>query len=577
MPEVDDDAPSLTVGQVIGIITRGRWWILLGVCVSTAAAIAAAYLLPVRFTSEATLLVVQQQVPQRYVTPTSTLSIADELQAMTQEVLSTKRLLELIEQFGLYAKEKQRLAPEEVIGLMRKNISIEPLEEAPGKRSNGADFNAFKISFSADKAILAREVTSQLTSLFIQENLKVRGEQATSTTNFLREHMDTAKKKLAEQEERLKEFKMQHLGELPEQQQGNLGILSAAQAELQSTTASMDRAQQQRVYLESLLNAYQRLADQRLADQRLVQQRLADHSVSTIAPSNPVDTPRVNDAIQLLESELERLQDSRTQLLRTLRERHPDVVAVDQEIAAKQAMLQKFMATKLAPAEPVHGLPATTGSAQKSPDGPAGIRNSAPIQGTPEDASIAQVKSQLEANRLEIENLSKDEKQIRASISEYQSRLNLTPVREQELTGILRDYELSKQEYSDLLGKEQQSQLATSLEKQEGGQKFRLAESPSLPTLPSSPKRVKIAFGGAGGGLLLGLVLAALAGIRNPTFHDDKEVIRRFSIPLVIGLPLLLTPAETRRRSWKRIFEWSAGSVVTVAVLVAEGYVYLHP
>src|ERR1700688_2779159 len=92
-----DDAPSLTVSQVVGIITRGRWWILLATCVSTAAAIAAAYLLPVRFTSEATLLVVQQQVPQRYVTPTSTLSIADELQAMTQEVLSTKRLFELIE------------------------------------------------------------------------------------------------------------------------------------------------------------------------------------------------------------------------------------------------------------------------------------------------------------------------------------------------------------------------------------------------------------------------------------------------------------------------------------------------
>jgi hypothetical protein len=43
----------------------------------------------------------------------------------------------------------------------------------------------------------------------------------------------------------------------------------------------------------------------------------------------------------------------------------------------------------------------------------------------------------LEANRVEMENLSNDEKQLKASLSQYQNRLNLTPVREQQLTGIL--------------------------------------------------------------------------------------------------------------------------------------------
>ena len=46
---------------------------------------------------------------------------------------------------------------------------------------------------------------------------------------------------------------------------------------------------------------------------------------------------------------------------------------------------------------------------------------------------------------------------------------------------------LLKQNYADLLGKKQQSQLATSLEKQQEGQQFRLVDSPSLPTVPSSP------------------------------------------------------------------------------------------
>jgi succinoglycan biosynthesis transport protein ExoP len=556
----DDDLLSLTFSQVIGIISRSRWLILLPICVSTAVAVAVAYLLPVRFTSEATLLVVQQQVPQRYVTPTSTLSIADELQAMTQEVLSRKRLLELIEQFGLYAKEKQHLAPEEVISLMRRNIYIEPLGVGPGGKSNGADFNAFIISFSTDKAMLAQEVTSRLTSLFVEANLKVRGEQATTTTNFLLEHMDAAKKKLEQQEERLKDFKMQHLGELPEQQQSNLAILNGAEAELQNTTASLDRSQQQRAYLQSLLSAYQ---------------RLASHAISTRAALKPSDPPHANDPIQELQGDLARLQSQRSQLLRTLRERHPDVIAIDQIISATQARLQSLK-TALA-ATPHQGTPATTGSAKGEQDAPAETWSSTSFQEAAEDASIAQVKSQLEANRLEMENLLKDENRQRAVIAEYQGRLNATPVREQELTAILRDYEISKQEYSDLLGKEQQSQLASSLEKQQGGQKFRLAEPPSLPTLPSSPKRLKIALGGAGGGLLFGLLLAVLAEMRNPTFHDDKEVSRRFPSPVVVGLPLLLTPAEARFRTWRRVFEWAAGSLMTAAVLVAEFYVYSHP
>src|ERR1044071_1413315 len=86
-----EDAPGATLSQVKGIVTRGRWWILLATCATTIVSITIAYLLPARFTSEATLLVVQQQVSQKYVTSISTLGIADELQAITQEGLSRRR------------------------------------------------------------------------------------------------------------------------------------------------------------------------------------------------------------------------------------------------------------------------------------------------------------------------------------------------------------------------------------------------------------------------------------------------------------------------------------------------------
>jgi uncharacterized protein involved in exopolysaccharide biosynthesis len=443
---------------------------------------------------------------------------------------------------------------------MRKYINIEPIEGAPGPA--GKDFNAFKISFSADKAILAQEVTSQLTSLFIQENLKVREEQATTTTNFLNEHVDAAKNHLTEQEEHLRDFKMQYLGELPEQEQGNVAILGSTQAQLQNTTASLDRAQQQRAYLESLLDEYQ---------------RLASRGAPLPAPSGRAEAPAIVDPAQVLRSDLTRLQNARDQLLSIYNERYPDVVSIEHEISAKQASLERLKSAKAAVATLPEDSPSATVASEDSQDSSSAAESRNVPRESEESASIAQLRSQLESNKLEIENLSKIEKQQNTAISQYQSRLNLTPVREQQLSEILRDYELSKQEYLDLLGKEQQSQLAMSLEKRQGGQQFRLAESPSLPTLPSSPKRLKISLGGAGGGVLLGFVLAVLAHIKKPKLFDEEDVSRRFSVPLVVGLPLLLTSAEVRFRRWKRCFEWLAASALTLGVLGAQYYVYLHP
>ena len=332
MTATDDEARSLTLSHLTGIIIRGRWWILLAMCTSAVTAIAVAYHLPARYMSEATLLVVQQQVPERYVTPTSTLSIADELDAMTQEVLSRKPLLALIDQFGLYPEERRRLAPEELITLMRKYIEIEPLQTSPGAASGGKTFNAFKISFSAGTPVVAQRVTSRLTSLFIEENLKVREDQASTTTHFLDEHLDAAKKRLAEQEERLRDFKMANLGTLPEQQNSNLAILSSAQAQMQNTTASLDRARQQGAYLNSLLEAYRRLASQ---------------GGSLPVPSGRAETGTVvDDPIQVLQGDLSRLQIARTQLLSVYSENYPDIVNIEREIAGKQASLDSLKSAK---------------------------------------------------------------------------------------------------------------------------------------------------------------------------------------------------------------------------------------
>ena len=190
--------------------------------------------------------------------------------------------------------EKEHPAPELLVERMLKDVDIQPLETTPGR----SDFNAFTISFTAASPHLAQEVTSRLTSLFIEQNQKTQGEQAANTTRFLSEQLDTAKQRLTEQEQRLQAFKTSNLGELPEQQQANLAALSSAREQLSATTISLLQAQQQRASLESAIES-------------------------------------------LLNDRLTRLQSEKAALLTRYTPRYPEVIKKDKEIGQLQAVLDR--------------------------------------------------------------------------------------------------------------------------------------------------------------------------------------------------------------------------------------------
>jgi succinoglycan biosynthesis transport protein ExoP len=539
MPEEEVQSnPSEVLGRIVKALIKRRWWAVIPACVVPLATCGVLTLIPNRYTSKATLVVVQQQVPQRYVVPNDTTDMGVALEAMQQEILSRPQLERIIHDFGLYEKESKRKAPEQIMSLMLRDIAIEPIASGNGQK----DLNAFRISFTANDSHVAQAVTSTLTSLFIQENLRSREEQAANTTGFLHQRMEEAKKQLEVQEQRLRDFKMQNLGELPEQQPGNLGVLSSLQAQLQSTAASLSRAQEQRVYLESLLNGYEAMAAQDVP--------LQIGAAPAVHPPTPIEAAQ---------TELTRLRTERANLLVRFTPQHPDVLKNERDIAAQQAIVDRLKAA---------GGGTQSGTQLETPARAEAKR--------PDSPAIAQVKSQIEANRLEIENLKKDEKQLRSSLAQYQNRLNLTPVREQQLTSLLRDYDLVKKDYEDLVNKELQSQLATSLEKNQGGRQFRLIDPPSLPVLPTSPDRRKLNLGGLAGGVVLGLLLAFVMEMRDRSFYAEQDLGPEFTPPIVVSVPVILTPAEERRRGRSAVLQWMAASALMVLVSAVELYAYRH-
>ncbi|MDE3178802.1 MAG: hypothetical protein KGM47_04000 [Acidobacteriota bacterium] len=520
---------SKTINQYLRVAIRRRWWLIATTCGVASAVALGSLFLPNKYTSEATILVVQQQVPERYVVPNTTYSVQQALQSLSEAVLSRSRLLPMINEFDLYPRERHLLGAEALTQVMRTNIQIEPIQ----KNSAQKDINAFKISFTGDNPIIAQEVTQRLTSFFIDENLKLQEQQDSGTTSFLKDQLIGAETTLKGQEQRLRDFRTANLGELPEQQQGNLEILTGLHSQLQSTMAELSRAQEQRVYLSSLLDQYRSLGARGAA-----------------LPGGAASA----DPVTAAGAELARLESERASLLARFTPQYPDVVSIDGKIAQQRKLLQALSPERSASTKAKQGTASTS-------------------QAGYESSAEAQLRSQLEANRLQMNDLGRSQKRLEQQITEYEQRLNQTPVREQQLSDILRGYDLAKKNYDDLLSKVTQSQMATSLAQRQQGQQFRVIDPPSLPAKPTSPDRKKIALGGAAAGLLLGAMLALVVDSDDHSFYSEKDVMQRFKLALIVGLPLSLTPAEERRRSWTRRFEWIGAVALLMVALVAEIYV----
>jgi polysaccharide biosynthesis transport protein len=519
-----------TLREFLQIVIRRRWWVIIGAAVITVAACLGSLLLPDLYESKATILVQRQDVPDRYVTPTTTIDIRDALLSMAEAIVSQTQLLRIIDEFNLYPEQKNGMAPEQAADLMRSHIKIEPFR----KIGEAENLNIFTISFAGATPNQAHDVTTKLTNLFIEESDKTSGEQAQGTADFLSGQLDDAAKALKEQEGRVEAFKMQYLGELPQQQDGNLAILAGLNSELQNSMATVARARQQQAYLQSLISQYESMSVAQAAD-----------------PGS--EGPDPQDAIR---ADLARLQKEKTDLLSQYTEQYPDVVRVNEQIKETEALLAASMQVPKPTKEAI--VP----------------ENTKPVRPPGSNTTLAQVKSQLEANRLEIQNATEEAKQKEAQIADYQRRLNLTPVREAQMADLLRGYDQAKQYYDDLAGKKAQSELATGLEIRQEAQRFKIVDPPSMPTVPTNPARVKIRLGGFALGIALGLALAFLIDHIDHSLRNEQELGATFSFPLLLGVPMVLTKLDERKRSRKVVLEWLLGTSLCMLTCAFEVYFF---
>jgi polysaccharide chain length determinant protein (PEP-CTERM system associated) len=417
---------------------------------------------------------------------------------MQQQILSRTRLEPLIRQFGLYPADVNRLPMEELVARLQKNIEITPVQ--PMAETQSKQLPGFYISVTLDNARTAQGVCTTITSMFIEENLRLRQQHSEDTTQFLAQQLVDAKAKLDDHDAKLAAFKSRYIGALPDQEQTNLNLLMGLSTQLDAATQALSRAQQDKSYAESML-----------AQQISVWQ-------ASQTGSNP-DT--LQQQLMALETQLANLQSRYT-------DDYPDVVKTKNAIAA----LKK----KIAESDDSN-TPADSSKAAKS---------------KLEPQEIQRLRAQIHTFDQVIAQKTAEQEQIKKQIRLYQERVQSSPAIEQQYSELTRDYKTALEFYNDLLKKRDQSAMATDLERHQEGEQFRVLDPANLPDKPSFPDHRLFALGGFGGGFALGLGLALFLEIRDTSLRTERDVESILHLPLLAMIPEI-EPISTPTLSQSRI------------------------
>jgi polysaccharide chain length determinant protein (PEP-CTERM system associated) len=522
------------IQYLLGVVRRRHIQFLIPLFLGWLLVWGASWLLPARYKSGTLILVEQPTMPKEYVVPNVRDDLQDRLQSITQQILSRTRLLLIIDQMHLYSGHHYRLTTNDKVERMRKDIDIELVRD-----SHEDQITAFNIYYTSYSPIVAQKVTGELTNLFINANLEVRRQESEDTTAFLESQLVTASTSLAGQESKIETFKGEHMGELPAQQASNLQILSGLQSELVNEQDALNTAQQQRVYLQTLINQYRTLQ---------------------VAPGKSGDTTPTR--LRAIDQEIDKLKSQLADLRSHYTESYPDVRDAESQLARTQK-LRDSIANDLM----------RQGSASSQADENAVVHDFAdPAR----SATLLQLQSQIQANQAEIANRDQSVAGLKAKINDYQDRLNQEPIREQQMADLTRGYDQSKSNYDDLLKKKNESEMATSMEQLQQGERFIMLDPPNLPQKPSFPNRLKFCGFGLGFGLFLGALVAGGMEFMDDRLHKEKDIRDILPTIVIAEIPEISTPFTEQRKKMRGLLGWGMAVLVLAAIMAGSAFNYLR-
>jgi polysaccharide chain length determinant protein (PEP-CTERM system associated) len=499
-----------TLEVVLQIAWRYKWIILVpAILISGGVALWTRGLTDL-YQSDTVILVVPQQVAESYVRSTVTSSVADRMQSISQQILSRSRLEKIIVDLNLYARERQHGILEDIVDGMRSNITVQSIRG-----------DSFRVGFTDENPRTAMQVAERLGSAFIDESLRDREVLSEGTNQFLEAQLEDARRQLIDNEKRLESYRRSHNGQLPQQLTANMQGIHNVEMQLQALTDSINRDRDRQATLKDTI-----------AD--LEANQYVQAPTAPAAPHPETAADRVRTAEAALKAMEMRLKPT-----------HPDVVRARKALdELRKAADAEAANTPISPEEPI----------------------------TPAErvrlTRLADANRELVALGKGIEAKTAEEKRLHELQTDYQSRIEATPTRENELIDLMRDYGTLQALYTSLLSKKQESQISANLERRQIGEQFRILDPARLPVRPFTPNRPRYYGMGIISGFGVGLVLAGLLEYFDRSMRSEDDVRAALNLQVVAAIPFIHDRISPARRVAIALSAATVGAIVVATAVV---------
>lgn len=518
---------------------------------------------PPTYRSVATILIEEQQIPAELVQSTVTSYAAQRIQTISQRVMTRSNLMAIIDKFELYAKDRQRETTEEILGRMRTDIIVDTISAEvvdPRTGRPGAATIAFSLAFQSEQPQQAQKVANELTTLYLQENIKTRKSKAQETLTFLTDESKRLEGEITTLDKRLAEFKAANADRLPELQSLLREQTDRAERELTDVATQIRSLEERRFYLQAQLGQLDPYgSDVQLSPSARLKALRTEYTmlIARYSADHP-DVIRTKSEIESLEQEtgdvgtLDSLQEKLAALnleLASVREKyseaHPDVQRLNRAIAATEKALK--------------ASPASSGtSQQRNPDNPAYVN----------------LQAQLNATENEMQSLRSKRANLETKRSEYEQRLASIPQVEGTYRALARDLNSATQKYQEIKSKEMQAKIGQQLESESKGERFTLIDPAAMPEEPIKPNRPAIVFLSLILALGAGLGYAAVAESLDSTVRGAKGVLATLQVAPLAVIPYLASDRETAaQRKHRRMLVYGAVAIVFAAVVLVHFFV----
>jgi uncharacterized protein involved in exopolysaccharide biosynthesis len=527
---------------------------------------AVALLLPPIYKSTATILIEGQQIPTDFVRTTVTSFAEERIQIITQRIMGRTRLLEIVDQFNLYADLRNNRTTEEILDLMRKDIGLETISADVIDTRTGRPTQAtiaYTLSFQGKNPEIVQRVTNVLASLYLEENLKTRERQARGTSSFLEEELKSLRGHLDGLERQIAVFKEEHMADLPELMQLNLQTLTRIERDLQLADQDVKMLEDRRIYLQGQLETVQphssligstgeRIPSPEDRVEMLKTQLVSASANLTDQHPDVIDLRHeigelekeasLREDLQDKQMRLSALKEGLQSLLRDYTGEHPDVIATKGKIEVLESKIET-LSTERSPVS----------RANREPTNPAYIN----------------LTTQIESVALQIAARKKEKSELKTMLKGYQSRLEKTPQVEKAYLNLTRDRENTWTQYQETLKKLMEARVAEGMEQEQKAERFTIIDPAQHPEKPFKPNRVAILLVSVVLGMGVGVGYGSLAEFMDRSVKSIDDVFSAARILVFASIPYIESPGEIKRGRLKKIAVCSVVLLVVACGLLA--------